>query len=114
MTVSGHWSLVFRLSSLVFSLWSFVFARDQRQETRDQRLETRDQRPKTACVSHARAAVCLAAISMLGVDPAAAQSPFSPPSSSPPPTYNQLRVIAPAAPGGGWDQTARVMQQVLQ
>jgi putative tricarboxylic transport membrane protein len=23
-------------------------------------------------------------------------------------------VIAPAAPGGGWDQTARVMQQVLQ
>ena len=33
--------------------------------------------------------------------------------SSPPP-YNQLRIIAPAAPGGGWDQTARVMQQVLQ
>ena len=26
----------------------------------------------------------------------------------------QLRLIAPAAPGGGWDQTARVMQQVLQ
>jgi putative tricarboxylic transport membrane protein len=26
----------------------------------------------------------------------------------------QLRVIAPAAPGGGWDQTARVMQQALQ
>jgi putative tricarboxylic transport membrane protein len=25
-----------------------------------------------------------------------------------------LRLIAPAAPGGGWDQTARVMQQVLQ
>jgi putative tricarboxylic transport membrane protein len=25
-----------------------------------------------------------------------------------------LRIIAPAAPGGGWDQTARVMQQVLQ
>ena len=24
-----------------------------------------------------------------------------------------LRIIAPAAPGGGWDQTARVMQQVL-
>jgi len=31
-----------------------------------------------------------------------------------PPAYNQLRIIAPAAPGGGWDQTARVMQQVLQ
>jgi putative tricarboxylic transport membrane protein len=28
--------------------------------------------------------------------------------------YNQLRIIAPAAPGGGWDQTARMMQQVLQ
>jgi len=25
-----------------------------------------------------------------------------------------LRLIAPAAPGGGWDQTARAMQQVLQ
>lgn len=33
---------------------------------------------------------------------------------STPPPYNQLRIIAPAAPGGGWDQTARVMQQVLQ
>src|SRR5687767_6891169 len=30
------------------------------------------------------------------------------------PIYEQLRIIAPAAPGGGWDQTARVMQQVLQ
>jgi putative tricarboxylic transport membrane protein len=29
-------------------------------------------------------------------------------------TYAHLRIIAPAAPGGGWDQTARVMQQVLQ
>jgi putative tricarboxylic transport membrane protein len=28
--------------------------------------------------------------------------------------FDQLRLIAPAAPGGGWDQTARVMQQVLQ
>mgnify|MGYP001764375182 CR=1 FL=1 len=26
----------------------------------------------------------------------------------------ELKVIAPAAPGGGWDQTARVMQDVLQ
>ena len=32
----------------------------------------------------------------------------------PEPTLDQLRLIAPAAPGGGWDQTARVMQQVLQ
>jgi putative tricarboxylic transport membrane protein len=30
------------------------------------------------------------------------------------PHIQQLRLIAPAAPGGGWDQTARVMQQVLQ
>ena len=30
------------------------------------------------------------------------------------PTLDQLRIVAPAAPGGGWDQTARVMQQVLQ
>ncbi len=29
-------------------------------------------------------------------------------------TIDQLRIVAPAAPGGGWDQTARVMQQVLQ
>ncbi|MBI3047395.1 MAG: tripartite tricarboxylate transporter TctB family protein [Acidobacteria bacterium] len=30
------------------------------------------------------------------------------------PAYEHLRLVAPAAPGGGWDQTARVMQQVLQ
>lgn len=30
------------------------------------------------------------------------------------PAYEHLRIIAPAAPGGGWDQTARVMQQALQ
>ena len=30
------------------------------------------------------------------------------------PFGEQLRIVAPAAPGGGWDQTARVMQQVLQ
>ena len=29
-------------------------------------------------------------------------------------SMTQLRLIAPAAPGGGWDQTARVMQQALQ
>ena len=29
-------------------------------------------------------------------------------------TLDQLRIVAPAAPGGGWDQTARAMQQVLQ
>jgi putative tricarboxylic transport membrane protein len=30
------------------------------------------------------------------------------------PAIDELRIIAPAAPGGGWDQTARAMQQVLQ
>src|SRR5687768_8557720 len=30
------------------------------------------------------------------------------------PFYDHLRIIAPAAPGGGWDQTARAMQQALQ
>jgi putative tricarboxylic transport membrane protein len=30
------------------------------------------------------------------------------------PLFQHLRIIAPAAPGGGWDQTARVMQQALQ
>ena len=34
--------------------------------------------------------------------------------AAPEPAIGQLRLIAPAAPGGGWDQTARVMQQVLQ
>jgi putative tricarboxylic transport membrane protein len=34
-------------------------------------------------------------------------------SSAQQPAIDQLRLIAPAAPGGGWDQTARVMQQVL-
>ena len=33
-------------------------------------------------------------------------------SSDPP--LDQLRIMAPAAPGGGWDQTARAMQQALQ
>lgn len=30
------------------------------------------------------------------------------------PAFERLRLVAPAAPGGGWDQTARAMQQVLQ
>jgi putative tricarboxylic transport membrane protein len=42
----------------------------------------------------------------------ASSSPAAPVAAQP--HYEQLRIIAPAAPGGGWDQTARVMQQVLQ
>jgi putative tricarboxylic transport membrane protein len=50
---------------------------------------------------YARRALILAALAF-SFSPAQAQS------------LDQLRVIAPAAPGGGWDQTARVMQQALQ
>src|SRR5687767_3613440 len=45
----------------------------------------------------------LVLVLLASTDPASAQTPF-----------NRLRLIAPAAPGGGWDQTARVMQQVVQ
>lgn len=51
----------------------------------------------------------LAMLSVLVGGPVAAQSP-----SGSSPSFDQLRIIAPAAPGGGWDQTARVMQQALQ
>jgi putative tricarboxylic transport membrane protein len=43
------------------------------------------------------------AIVTLGVPAATAQ-----------PAIDELRIVAPAAPGGGWDQTARAMQQALQ
>jgi len=45
---------------------------------------------------------CLASL-VLAAAPAAAQ-----------PAFAHLRLVAPAAPGGGWDQTARAMQQALQ
>ena len=57
-------------------------------------------RPHLFCVLVAGLAACAAA-------PALAQSTNSP-------RLEQLRIIAPAAPGGGWDQTARVMQIALQ
>lgn len=44
-----------------------------------------------------------AATVLLGADPLAAQT-----------APRELTIVAPAAPGGGWDQTARVMQQVLR
>jgi tripartite-type tricarboxylate transporter receptor subunit TctC len=34
--------------------------------------------------------------------------------AAPAATQQRLTIIAPAAPGGGWDQTARTMQQALQ
>jgi putative tricarboxylic transport membrane protein len=48
--------------------------------------------------------IALVALHVVTCVPAAAAQPL----------YDHLRIIAPAAPGGGWDQTARVMQQVLQ
>jgi putative tricarboxylic transport membrane protein len=45
----------------------------------------------------------LVAAVAVGAAPAAAQ-----------PLMETLTLVVPAAPGGGWDQTARVMQQVLQ
>jgi len=52
---------------------------------------------------NATRASVLALVTVLATSLAAAQ-----------PAFEQLRIVAPAAPGGGWDQTARVMQQVLQ
>src|SRR5262245_6538436 len=46
---------------------------------------------------------CLVALALTPALPAGAE-----------PVLRELRLIAPAAPGGGWDQTARAMQQVLQ
>ena len=46
---------------------------------------------------------------LLLAGPVAAQTP-----SVASPAFDQLRIVAPAGPGGGWDQTARVMQQALQ
>jgi len=48
-------------------------------------------------------AVRVAAVALAAAVPAAAQ-----------PVMDELRLIAPAAPGGGWDQTARAMQLALQ
>jgi putative tricarboxylic transport membrane protein len=52
--------------------------------------------------------VALVVSALVAAGAAAAQTPAASVS------YDQLRLIAPAAPGGGWDQTARVMQDVVQ
>lgn len=67
--------------------------------TRRQRIEQR-QRAGVACAG-AVPSVLLAVLALAA--PLAAE-----------PLVPQLRLIAPAAPGGGWDQTARAMQAVLQ
>ena len=92
--------MISRLWAPGSGLWLRVVAR-----TIDSRPRPRAQRPKpTLCL--------LAALTIFVASAAFAQSPVSPSQGTS--TYSQLRVIAPAAPGGGWDQTARVMQQVLQ
>jgi putative tricarboxylic transport membrane protein len=53
------------------------------------------------------------AIEKYGLDPIPAVTKSAGRAVGEPPVP-QLRLVAPAAPGGGWDQTARVMQQVLQ
>jgi putative tricarboxylic transport membrane protein len=45
----------------------------------------------------------LALVTTLAASAASAQAHFA-----------ELRIVAPAAPGGGWDQTARAMQQALE
>ncbi len=49
-----------------------------------------------------RGFIALAAAAAAGARPAQAQ------------TLDQIRLLAPAAPGSGWDQTARAMQDALQ
>jgi putative tricarboxylic transport membrane protein len=53
------------------------------------------------------------AIEKYGLDPIHAVTKSAARAGGEPP-LPQLRLVAPAAPGGGWDQTARVMQQALQ
>ena len=45
----------------------------------------------------------VATVVLAGAAPAWGQQPWP-----------ELRITAPAAPGGGWDQTARALQQALQ
>ena len=59
-----------------------------------------------------RRSILLGVLAASPANPAFAQNPPGQASSAP--TFDQLRIIAPAAPGGGWDQTARVMQIALQ
>src|SRR5262245_11093525 len=59
------------------------------------------------------ATVGIACLLALAASTAAAQV-VEPSSAGGGPAMQQLRLVAPAAPGGGWDQTARVMQLVLQ
>ncbi len=63
-----------------------------------------------AIVAYLASAEAAPVVARTGLDPVNAGASIAPAK----PAYEQLRIIAPAAPGGGWDQTARVMQQALQ
>jgi putative tricarboxylic transport membrane protein len=54
----------------------------------------------------AAAAPAAAALPLLTIDAAQAQAPAPP--------IDLLKMFVPAAPGGGWDQTARTIEQVLR
>ena len=56
-----------------------------------------------------RHSILLGALAALAASPAPVHAQSSTTAS-----FDTLRLIAPAAPGGGWDQTARVMQDVVQ
>ena len=71
--------------------------------TRIPRPGTRERNVYNSVVPRLATALCAVLTILPGATPAIAQ-----------PLYQHLRLIAPAAPGGGWDQTARVMQQALQ
>ena len=65
----------------------------------------RRRRSQGAARGRLRAAVASAIVStsLVVAAPAFGQQPWP-----------ELRITAPAAPGGGWDQTARALQQALQ
>jgi len=76
-------------------------------------LATTARQPEAAraLISFLASPAVLPAVSKYGLDPPQ-PSPRTEGGAEPP--LPQLRIVAPAAPGGGWDQTARAMQQVLQ
>ena len=51
---------------------------------------------------------------LLGSLAVAGAQPLCGPARAQAPSFPQLQMFVPAAPGGGWDQTARTMEQVLR
>lgn len=63
---------------------------------------------------HTRLAAAAAAVTALSVALTGCASGSGSTSSSQVPNLDRLRIMAPAAPGGGWDLTSRTAQQALQ